>query len=69
MSARKLLTIIIFSISLLSASTTDILTNIILIIYYRPRMAEMSFVLKAVSTLLVTLKKAPPSNSKYNAEL
>jgi len=28
----------------------------------RPRMSEMSFVLKAVSTLLVTLKKAPRNN-------
>ena len=28
----------------------------------RPRMSEMAFVLKAISTLLQTLKKAPPNN-------
>ncbi|KAK2183608.1 hypothetical protein NP493_305g02023 [Ridgeia piscesae] len=28
----------------------------------RPRMSEMSFVLKAASTLLITLKRAPPAN-------
>ena len=31
-------------------------------------MSEMTFVLKAVSTLLVTLKKAPTSNGKFIQE-
>ncbi len=35
-----------------------------LIARFRPRMSEMTFVLQAVSTLLVTLKKAPLSNGK-----
>ena len=33
-------------------------------ISFRPRMSEMAFVLKAVSTLLVTLKRAPQGNGK-----
>jgi len=32
---------------------------------FRPRMTEIAFVLKAVATLISTLKKTPSANGKF----
>ena len=48
---------------------TIMFCNGVLGFYCRPRMVEMSFVLKAVTTLLITLKRAPHSNSKYTGSI
>ena len=40
--------------------------NVDVVSVCRPRMSEMSFVLKAASTLLITLKRAPPANGELS---
>lgn len=44
----------------------NLLTQMIYFLFFRYRLSEISFVLKAVATLIISMKKAPPAKGKFS---